>query len=165
MQALLKRSILLALCLVAAITCMAAAQDGEPDLSKFTSIFDGKTLEGLQPFHGIKMLVDHVNYRGADGYDPKLTDWFWSTAGKLKDIPTDPMWSWAPLEIALELGTPYEQIWQRYEPAFITGELDIDTYWDEFVQEFRKGVYDKIEDWVNSTYDPKDYALTYNPQW
>ncbi len=122
-------------------------------------------LEGLQPFHGIKMLVDHVNYRGADGYDPKLTDWFWSTAGKLKDIPTDPMWSWAPLEIALELGTPYEQIWQRYEPAFITGELDIDTYWDEFVQEFRKGVYEKIEDWVNSTYDPKDYALTYNPQW
>ncbi len=51
MQALLKRSILITLCLVAAIAAAAAAaRDGEPDLSKFTSLFDGKTMEGWQSF-------------------------------------------------------------------------------------------------------------------
>ena len=50
MQAMFKRSVMITLCLVTVIAFAAVAQDGEPDLSKFTSIFDGKTREGWQSF-------------------------------------------------------------------------------------------------------------------
>ena len=48
-----------------------------------------------------------------------------------------------------KLAPAIKDVYDKYQAQFITGELDIDKYWDEYVKKYREAGYDIIEKEVN----------------